>query len=159
MLTINKKLKPEYFANLQLVYDSVLSTLGQPKSCLDVNLYFVKDSQMRRLNCEFRSIDRTTDVLSFPMTDTKAGNKVDLVAYKSEMIDEHLLLGEIFISKKVARRQAKEYGHSLMREICFLFCHGMLHILGYDHIDDGDREIMEALQSKIMDECNIKRGE
>ena len=159
MLTINKKIKPEYFTNLQLVYDTVLTTLGQPKANLDVNLYFMRDGQMRKLNREFRNIDRTTDVLSFPMTETKAGKKVSLATYKTEMVDDHLLLGEIFISRHVARRQAKQYGHSLMHEICFLFCHGMLHILGYDHIEDADREIMEEMQTNIMNKCNIKRGE
>ncbi|MFQ6772945.1 MAG: rRNA maturation RNase YbeY [Clostridia bacterium] len=161
MLNINKRLKPELIQGIHKAYEYTLEYLHQPIDQIAVNLHFLPDSKIRKLNRDHRGIDKTTDVLSFPMTDTAAGDVLNIADYQYE-VDIHtgaLLLGEIFISPKVARRQAKEYGHSLLREICFLFCHGMLHILGYDHIQDEDRKVMEKLQAEIMNACEITRGE
>ena len=161
MLNINKRLKPEIIEGLYKVYEYTLEYLKQPIDKISVNLHFLPDRKIRVLNRDNRGIDKTTDVLSFPMTDMAAGDVLNILDYKHE-VDINtgtLLLGEIFISPKVARRQSKEYRHSLLREICFLFCHGMLHILGYDHIEDKDRAVMEKLQAEIMNACEITRGE
>ena len=115
-----------------------------PHHRFEVELSLCGDEEIHRINREFRGIDRPTDVLSFPMMDF-------------EMPDVYVSLGNIVISVETARRQAEEYGHSLKRELCFLCAHSALHLLGYDHETDEEREEMEAKQREILDALGIKR--
>ena len=102
----------------------------------EVSLTVCLDSRIRRLNAEYRGIDRPTDVLSFPTLDFEDG---------------YAMLGDIVVSCEMAQRQAEEYGHSLERELCFLCVHSALHLLGYDHEDDGEgRLYMERRQEEIL---------
>ena len=89
---------------------------------LEVSVLFVNDAGMRRLNHLYRGIDRTTDVLAFP-----------LISEKPALYVRHLLLGDIVISLPQARRQAEEYGTTFNRELSRLLIHGLLHLLGHDH--------------------------
>lgn len=109
----------------------------------EIGLTFVTKDEIKDLNNEYRKIDKVTDVLSFPLIDDFASDET--------------LLGDVVISYDVAVEQAKEYGHSLEREIMFLFTHSILHLLGYDHIEDDDRLIMEERQKEILDELKIMR--
>ena len=160
MLIQNKHLNKKLTHLLTKVYETTLHILNQPIDELDVALYFYPDKKMRALNAQYRKIDKTTDVLSFPATNVLAGQIVSLADYMADIDPQtdRLLLGEIFISPTIAKRQAKEYGHSYLREVCFLFCHGLLHILGYDHIEDKQREEMEDKQRVIMNMCEIQRS-
>lgn len=102
----------------------------------------VDNDEIHRINRDYRSIDRPTDVISFAFLDDK-----------NELIPEDgspISLGAIIISFEKAEEQAKEYGHSLEREMSFLFVHGMLHLLGYDHMTKEDEEIMFRLQDEIL---------
>ena len=109
----------------------------------EVGLTYVSKDEIKDLNREYRNIDKVTDVLSFPLIE--------------DFSSDETLLGDVVISYEVAEEQAKEYGHSLEREIMFLFTHSILHLLGYDHIEDEDRVIMEERQREILDELKITR--
>lgn len=115
-----------------------------PHHRFEVELTLCGDGEIRRINREFRGIDRPTDVLSFPMLEF-------------HMPNVYVSLGNIVLSVETARRQAEEYGHSLKRELCFLCAHSALHLLGYDHETDVEREEMEAKQREILDALGIKR--
>ena len=112
---------------------------------LSMSVSFVSENMIRRYNREYRNIDKITDVISFAMEDSEG------YVYDSREI------GDIFICYKRAIKQANEYGHSLKREICFLFTHGLLHLLGYDHMCEEDEKEMFSLQNKILDELKIVR--
>ena len=115
-----------------------------PNHKFEINVTVCDDEEIRAINKEHRGIDRPTDVLSFPFLDF-------------ETPDVMTLLGDIIISRDTAYRQAEEYGHSPKREFCFLAAHSALHLLGYDHETEIEREEMEAKQREILDELGIKR--
>ncbi len=108
---------------------------------VDVNL--VDNKTIHDINKNYRQVDRPTDVISFAFLDQVEG-EVKIQG------DVPMLLGEIVISVDKAQAQAKEYGHSLRREMSFLFVHGLLHLLGYDHMQKEDEEIMFTLQEEIL---------
>lgn len=106
----------------------------------EISVTFVRSRTIHQINRDYRGIDRPTDVISFAIND------------EPELIEtEEKDLGDLFINIDYAARQAREYGHSLRREMGFLFTHGMLHCLGYDHMKKEDEEVMFALQKKILD--------
>ena len=115
-----------------------------PSHRFEVELTLCGDEEIHGVNKEFRGIDRPTDVLSFPMMEFS-------------MPEVYVSLGNIILSVETARRQAEEYGHSLKRELCFLCAHSALHLLGYDHETEDEREEMEARQREILDALGIKR--
>lgn len=116
----------------------------------EVSVTFTDNDNIRKLNAEYRNIDRSTDVLSFPMYDFSDGD------FPPE--NKKVMLGDIVISVERAIEQAEEYGHSLRREISFLTVHSVLHLLGYDHeISEKDEQEMFELQDKIMESLGISR--
>lgn len=122
-----------------------------------VSLAFVSEDEIRNLNFSFRKLDKVTDVLSFPMLDIKQGEST-LADFESEREpDGRLNIGDIAICLDVAKRQAKNLGHSLKREVCFLALHGFLHVLGFDHIESQDEEIMQKTAEEILNKLNIRR--
>ena len=111
------------------------------------NVIITDNETIHKLNKEYRNIDRETDVISFALEDDKT------------IIDSPIrVLGDIYISLDKAKQQAKEYNHSLKRELCFLMTHGFLHLLGYDHMKKEDEEIMFPLQEKILEEYGVSRN-
>ena len=145
--------------DLQEVIKTTFKVLKQPVKDVKYNLYVVSKAFIHDLNLSTRGVDRATDVLSYPTTDILAGEVLDLTKYKYDIdpMDNTLLVGEIFICNEVAKAQAKKYNHSYRREFCFLFLHGVLHCLGYDHIEESDRLIMEQVQDMILNKCKITR--
>lgn len=121
--------------------------------CLDipalVSVLLVENDEIRNLNREFRSKDSVTDVLSFPMLDMKDGEFLQEPA-DVDMDEGRLFLGDIVISVPRAIEQAELYGHSPERELAFLTVHGLLHLLGYDHIKPEDEKIMIEKQKQAM---------
>jgi len=107
---------------------------------LSISVTFVRSRTIHSINRDYRGIDRPTDVISFAFQDSD-------VLIEEEAKD----LGDLFINIDYAKRQAKEYGHSEEREICFLFTHGLLHCLGYDHMTEEEEKEMFALQKEILD--------
>lgn len=110
------------------------------------SIIFVDNEEIHQINKERRGVDRATDVISFALEDSP------------DDFDEFRILGDIFISIPKMQEQAKEYGHSEKRELSFLVVHGLLHLLGYDHMKSKkDEEIMFSLQDEILENLNILR--
>ena len=148
----------DFEKDLLRVYDKVGQVVSFPKKVC-VNLTFVSKEEIRELNNETRGIDKVTDVLTYPYVDLVVGKKLKISDYKANVDLETglLTIGDIYICLDRAKEQAEEYNHTLRREVCFLLCHGLLHIAGYDHIEKADEEKMTALQEEIMNELNITR--
>ncbi len=127
----------------------------------EVNVLLTDDETIHQINKENRGIDRPTDVLSFPMIDYE--RPADLSGVEDDSYEYFnpdtgcLMLGDIVISIDRAYSQAEEYGHSVKREIAFLTAHSMLHLFGYDHESDAEREEMEKLQEQILKEKGYER--
>jgi probable rRNA maturation factor len=110
------------------------------------SIIFVEDEEIHQMNKEYRGVDRVTDVISFALEDNMD------ISYK-----DFRLLGDIYISIEKCYAQALEYGHSKVREICFLATHGILHLLGYDHMEEDEEKEMFKLQDELLDGYDIKR--
>ena len=127
---------------------------------VEVNLLLTMNDEIQEMNQNFRQIDRATDVLSFPMIDyEEAGNFEFLEDVMDAFHPEsgELMLGDIVISKEKVISQAEEYGHSVEREYAFLIAHSMLHLFGYDHMEENERLVMEAKQKEILEQLQILR--
>lgn len=141
--------------------DALLQSAGVAEGVTEgeVALTFVDDEAIHQLNREYRGIDRPTDVLSFAMNES-LDEELDIV-YELEQGDEMdsplNMLGDIIISVDRAQMQSEEYGHSLKREIGFLFLHGFLHLLGYDHQDDASEAEMMGKQEAILTQVGLLR--
>lgn len=143
------------------VIDQVLDMEQCPYEA-EVELILTDGETIRRMNREFRGIDRETDVLSFPMVDYPHPASFDFL--ETEAGDDcfhpdsgELLLGDIVISVPRAEAQAEEYGHSLKREYAFLIAHSMLHLLGYDHMSPEEAAVMEQKQEEALQALGITR--
>ena len=112
---------------------------------VEFNVIFVDNNKIHEINKEYRGIDRVTDVISFALEDN-----LDIEL-------DHRLLGDIYICVERAEEQAKEYEHSFLREISFLMIHGLLHLLGYDHMKEDEEKIMFGKQEEILDGYGIRR--
>ncbi len=148
----------EFKSDLNRVYVYIADRFSLPKR-IRVNLNFISSDEIRKLNKSTRGIDKVTDVLTYPYINLKPNEKLRLKDYSLDIDpeDKILTIGDIYICTERAVEQARLYNHTLKREVCFLFCHGMLHLLGYDHIERADEEIMTKLQEEIMTKLNIGR--
>lgn len=152
----------DYEEVLKRVVREALRQEQCPYEC-EVNVRLTENEGIRRLNQEFRDLDVPTDVLSFPMVEYEVpGDFSQLDSPEAEIMyfnldTKELLLGDIVISLERAREQSEEYGHSLERELAFLTAHSMLHLMGYDHMEDEEREVMERKQENILQNLGITR--
>lgn len=119
----------------------------------EVSVVMTDDEGIHSINLEHRGIDSATDVLSFPMLEYEKEGILAEKVFENEICP----LGDIVISAETAMRQAKEYGHSLEREISFLTVHSMLHLFGYDHEDEEDRIIMRQKEEYILKKIGLVR--
>ena len=144
------------------VINEALTLHNMPYDC-NVSISIVSEEAIQTLNKDSRGIDKITDVLSFPnleyekIGDFSICEDEDLYYDLFDPETERLILGDIVICYKRATEQAVEYGHSLEREMLFLVAHSILHLLGYDHMVDDEREVMEAKQREILDSLGIVR--
>lgn len=128
----------------------------------EVSLLFVDNEEIKEINNETRGIDRATDVLSFPMLDYPEG-KVFKEVYKNRKFDEtfldgeDLVIGDIVLSLEKALEQSEEFNHSFEREACYLVVHSVLHLLGYDHMEDEEKKVMREREEEILNKLNITR--
>jgi probable rRNA maturation factor len=132
-------------------------TLEKENTPFDARVYitFVSDAKIKEYNKEFRDIHKETDVLSFPMISFENGQAM---IQKSDFDpDGFLEIGDIVISLERAKSQSEEYGHSFLREVCFLCVHSMLHLLGFDHMDVRSEEEMIKKQEEILYSLGIGR--
>ena len=137
--------------------NAVYKRLGQ-KINLAVELNFVTPEEIKDVNNLERKINAVTDVLSFPYLDDIRGEILTPAHFGDESEDDGFLLGSVCICMQRAKEQAREFGHSLEREVCFLALHGILHCFGYDHIESADEVQMMSLAEKIMNKLNLKRS-
>ena len=146
LITNNTKENINMDTKLSKVVKTVLETEGLSYA-YEVSITFVDINEIHQLNKEYRNVDRPTDVLSFPIDEDFIIDGVDT------------MLGDIVISMDIAKEQAKEYGHSLDREIMYLTCHSMLHLLGYDHMNDKDKTQMRAREKEVMSKLGVFKNE
>lgn len=129
----------KYYPLIKKYYKKTIIILKLEDS-YDLSLIIVGPKKIREINREYRKIDKPTDVISFAMIDSD-----DDLFY-----DDAIQLGDIFINRNKVLSQSKEYNHSIKREFVFLFVHGLLHLLGYDHMNPKDEKIMFSIQNKIV---------
>lgn len=141
------------------VINGALDYIGCPYEA-QVNLLLTMNDEIQEMNRNFRDIDRATDVLSFPMIEYEVPGEFDFLEELDECFDPEsgeLVFGDIVISKEKVIEQAESYGHSIEREYAFLIVHSILHLSGYDHMEEEERKEMEDKQRQIMDYLNILR--
>lgn len=148
--------KPSTIELIQKIMEEALE-IHNLKGNYEISLSFVDDEDIRDINLRFRNKDSKTDVLSFPLFSEDEIKEVILTSEKTLNFSENVMLGDIIISVPTALSQAKEYNHSIERELCFLSCHSILHLLGYDHDTKERTEAMEAMQRTIMDKVGVTR--
>lgn len=128
------------------IYELLAFALKREKlENVEFNIIFVDSDTIHEINRNYRHVDRVTDVISFALEDNET---VTL---------DHRVLGDIYICVERAEEQAKEYGHSFLRELAFLSIHGLLHLLGYDHMEKEEEKIMFSKQEDILNEFGIRR--
>jgi probable rRNA maturation factor len=138
--------------------------LKQEKVVLDyeISIIFIDNSDIRDINLEHRNIDRETDVLSFPMLEYPK-DKVYKDVYVNYNFDDsyfdegRLVLGDIAVSLEKAKAQSEEYNHSFEREVIYLIIHSVLHLLGYDHMEESEKDKMRAREEEILEKYSITR--
>ncbi|CDZ75115.1 putative metalloprotease [Peptoniphilus sp. ING2-D1G] len=132
-------------AMTDLIKKSIIETLREENIIEEtmVSVSFVGDKEIQELNRDFRNVDKVTDVLSFPIDD--------------EFRIEERILGDVVINTNRVLSQAEEYGHSVEREISYLTVHSILHLLGYDHENEEDKNIMRCKEDIVMDKLQIYR--
>ncbi len=141
---------------IKKLFDTTLLLTGNNQVNVSAGVSFVGGEEIKTLNKEHRNVDRVTDVLSFPMLDIKEGSK--LSAFGDERTPNgELYLGDIVVCVPRAKEQAKQYGHSLKRELAFLIVHGFLHILGYDHMEKEEEARMMKLTENILLNFGLER--
>ena len=141
---------------LQKAYYAVIRNL-QLEDWFEIDFSIVGRDTIRSLNLEHRYVDRVTDVLSFPTVQFTF--PICLCDYTTDINPEtgKLFLGDVIICRSKVRQQAKEYGHSELREFVYLAVHGMLHLFGFDHIEPDDEADMQTHQDAIMADLGIGR--
>ncbi len=140
-----ENLGPKLFDEFEELFNDLVKKTFDHLSVKDnyiIDVVITDNEQIHKINREYRNIDRETDVISFAFLDDK-----DEVLVGDDMPRS---LGQIIVSYEKAEAQAKEYGHSLKREMSFLFVHGLLHLLGYDHMKEEDEKVMFKIQDEIL---------
>lgn len=147
LLIVNQQTKvqlpPQLESDLAEIAAKCLELEGVDPAA-EISLVFVDNQQIQQLNKDYRGKDEPTDVLSFALLE-KDEDELEIVDE-----EEELLLGDIIISLETAYLQAEEYGHSLEREISYLMVHGLLHLLGYDHLTKEDKKVMRKREEELL---------
>ena len=139
-------------ATLEAAAVAALEGEGIDHESASISVSFVDRKEIRRLNKEYRGVDKVTDVLSFPLYESGC-----IPAPEDLTEDEELALGDVVICEEVCEAQAKEFGHSIEREIIYLFTHSVFHLLGYDHETEEDKADMRAREEEVMSLLGLKR--
>ena len=147
----NEQNKIEFGLEMEQLVQSVLNqaaTFYELDERCEVGITLVDNEEIRQINAEYRQIDSPTDVLSFALDE---GEEFPVLP------EEEHLLGDIIISLERAQEQAIEYGHSLSREVAYLLIHGLLHLLGYDHMQEADKVVMREQEELVLTKLSINR--
>ena len=145
--------KESYEQTIKRVIDKCYEVEGLKNSKLIITITLTTSEQIRKINNQYRNIDKETDVLSFPMFEKE---EIDYKIKNNEFLCEDVL-GDIVISISKVEEQAKEYGHSFERELSYMIVHGFYHLIGYDHMTENDKKIMRPKEDKILNELRITR--
>ena len=165
-MTVNIEYEAEKMLNIP--YEEIIrKVIGEALDYADcpyeseLNVILTDNACIHQINLETREIDRPTDVLSFPNLEYEVPGDFSIISeedsYDFNPDTGELMLGEIVISVEKVEEQAKAYGHSQERELGFLIAHSMLHLFGYDHMEEEERIVMEKKQEEILQRCNILR--
>ena len=142
-----QKLDCKMLDKMQEAGDFLMGEEGIDTDRAEISLTLVEPEEIKSLNAEYRNVDSVTDVLSFPQFEDK-----------EQMPSEgELCLGDVVICVERAQQQAEEYGHSFQREMVYLLVHSLLHLLGYDHMDDDEKAIMREKEEHVMEHVNLRR--
>lgn len=155
MIEVNYNAISELPNEEKLIKEVVIRVLEEEKVLPEVDVYITltNNEEIHKINKEYRDVDRPTDVLSFPMYE-----RDEIAGLKNDTDDEiEKILGDIIVSIEKVREQAKEYGHSFERELAYLVTHGMLHLLGYDHMIEEEKAVMRKREEEILETLNITR--
>ena len=160
----NENKAKKYLLNITNAINSAEAILKPSCSSLEVNVTFVNRLKIKKLNKTTRGVNKVTDVLSYP-TLLSEPNKIitKSITKKQFMFDinpqtGNIVLGDIVICIQRCKAQAKKYGNSYTREICYLATHGLLHLFGYDHLVDSDKVLMRETEEKVMAEIGLTRN-
>lgn len=153
MIKIDATTKNELFES---VCKTAFEYLNLQGDCI-VEVDFVSEEEIRTLNAQTRNVDRVTDVLSYPALDEIREFTKRNYPFEYDEEEKAVRLGNIIICNEQVSRQAKEYGHSETRESAYLFLHGILHLLGYDHIEEEDKVVMREKEEGILNLLQITR--
>ena len=163
-LFIETEGKEEFDFDIREIAELVVNAVLEHEKCpyeTEISLLLTHNDEIHEMNLEHRGIDRATDVLSFPMLEFDHPGDFSIIDEETADVFDpesgELMLGDIVISVDKVLEQAQEYGHSPKREYAFLIAHSMLHLCGYDHMDDEERKVMEEKQRAIMEKINILR--
>lgn len=164
-ILLEKETEDEISFDYQDVIEKVVEKTLEMEECpyeCEVSISLVDNDAIRDVNREFRELDIPTDVLSFPMAEYKKPADFGIFDGEEGRLyfnpeTGELLLGDIMISLERADEQAEEYGHSLEREVAFLVAHSVLHLIGYDHMEDEERLLMEEKQERVLQALGITR--
>ena len=155
----SKKLEFDYEDYIHRVIEKAMDYEACPYEA-EINVLITDNEQIQQINAENRGIDAPTDVLSFPMIEYETPADFDALEDMWEVFHPEtgeLLLGDIVLSVDKIKAQAEEYGHSVERELSFLVAHSMLHLFGYDHMEEDERAVMEQKQREILEQLSITR--
>ena len=166
-INFNKtRFNKKYIELISKSYDYAIKVLKVPCKELEVNIDFVSKKRIKELNSKFRNKNAVTDVLSFPSLLEEGVENMQLIADKLSKENypfginpenNYIFLGDICICKSVVYKQAKKYGNTRTREMTYMAVHGLLHLLGYDHLLDADKKIMRETEEKIMKHVKLER--
>ena len=147
------KEEPTYESIVKKVFDKCFEEENLQNSKLYITVTFTNPENIRKINKQYRNIDKATDVLSFPLYEKQ---ELDKKIEQQEFLHEDVL-GDVVISIEKVEEQAKEYGHSFERELSYMLVHGFYHLMGYDHIEEEDKKKMREKEEKILDILKISR--
>ncbi len=150
---IDTEENPEYEKLIETVLQKCFKEEKLDKLDLYVSVTLTCPSYIRKINKEYRDIDKETDVLSFPMFEKNEIEK--MVDEKKSIV--HDVLGDIIVSIDRVKEQADEYGHSFERELSYMIVHGFYHLMGYDHMNDEEKSVMRAKEENILEKLKITR--
>ncbi len=159
---ITEKINEEELSLAKKVIEHILQKEGCPFDC-EVNLTMTDNDGIQAVNKEFRDMDKPTDVLSFPNCDFDTPGEFSQFRDEDVYFDcfnpenDYFVLGDIMISRDKMLAQAEEYGHGVTREYAFLIAHSVLHLIGYDHMEEEEAKHMEAKQNEYLNDLGITR--
>lgn len=143
-------------AQFRAAADETFAALGLTGEA-EVEVAFVSEKEIQALNARTRGVDKVTDVLSFPMLDEIKPFTAENYPFDVDPDSGRVTLGSVVICEAVALAQAAEYGHGAEREKTYLFTHGLLHLLGYDHMEEEDKRAMRAAEERVLSAIGINR--